>query len=149
MLHLELSPDEEGALVRLRDTAPRPYLRERAAALLKVAAGTSASAVARSGLLRPRKPETVAAWVKRYQAAGLAGLVIRPGRGRKPAFSPGPRDRRRGADRPAAPVAPGPLDLWRPPQPVAAGGRAGVLPLAAPAHTPQSRPPLGPAGDSL
>lgn len=105
MLRLELSPADKAALVRLRDTAPRPYLRERAAALLKVAAGASASAVARSGLLRRRKPQTVATWVKLYQTEGLAGLGIRPGRGRKPAFSPSVRHRGGGSDRPAPPAA--------------------------------------------
>lgn len=94
MLHLDLTLADAAALVRLRDTAPQPYRRERAAALLKIAAGASASAVARSGLLRPRKPETVATWVKRYQSDGLAGLTIRSGRGRKPAFSPCLPDRR-------------------------------------------------------
>lgn len=104
-LQLTLTPDEQAALVHLRDTAPRPYLRERAAALLKVAAGASASAVARSGLLRPRKPETVATWIHRYQQAGIAGLTIRPGRGRKPAFSPSVRHRGGGSHRLAPPAA--------------------------------------------
>lgn len=43
----------------MRDYASRPYLRERAAALLKVAASIPAAVVARQGLLRPRKPETI------------------------------------------------------------------------------------------
>lgn len=105
MLRLALQPADEAALVRLRDTAPQPYLRERAAALLKVAAGASASAVARHGLLRRRKPQTVAAWVKRYQAEGLPGLTVRPGRGRKPAFSPSVPHRRSGPDRLTPPAA--------------------------------------------
>ena len=89
---LSLSETEQSALVRLRDTAPKPYLRERAAALLQIAAGRSAHVVAQSGLLRPRRPETVVDWLERFRTHGLAGLSIRPGRGRKPAFSPsGPR----------------------------------------------------------
>ncbi|HEX6818459.1 MAG TPA: helix-turn-helix domain-containing protein [Ktedonobacterales bacterium] len=44
--------------------------------------------VPRTGLLQPRKVETVCRWVARYRAQGLAGLSMRPGRGRKPAFSP-------------------------------------------------------------
>ena len=88
MLRLTLTPAQRTELMRLRDTAAAPYLRERAAALLKIAEGHSASAVARTGLLRRRKYHTVVAWLKRYQAAGIAGLQIRPGRGRKPAFSP-------------------------------------------------------------
>ena len=79
---------ERAELMRLRDTAAKAYLRERAAALLKVADGQSVAAVARTGLLRPRQPETVAAWVDRFQRHGVAGLSIQPGRGRKPVFSP-------------------------------------------------------------
>jgi hypothetical protein len=77
--------------------------------VLKVAAGASVRSVARGGLLRPHRPETVAGWVRRYLAEGPAGLLIRPGRGRKPAFSPpagGGRGRRpaRGGAALAAPV---------------------------------------------
>lgn len=94
---LDLSPAERADLETLRDTAPLPYLRERAAALLKIADGAVAAEVARTGLLRPRQPDTVYAWLHRYRAAGLAGLTIRPGRGRKPAFSPSVRQRGGGA----------------------------------------------------
>src|SRR5687768_8857982 len=93
---LALSAAETAALVHLRDHAPKAYLRERAAALLKVAGGQPAAAVARSGLLRPRAADTVYAWLNRFTAAGVAGLTIQPGRGRKPAFSPcAPRRRNR------------------------------------------------------
>jgi hypothetical protein len=85
---LELAPSERAALARLRDTAPKAYLRERAAALLKVADGQPAAQVARAGLLRVRDPDTLYAWLDRYRDEGAAGLTIRPGRGRKPAFSP-------------------------------------------------------------
>jgi hypothetical protein len=85
---ITLGSEERRALEHLRDTAPKPYLRERAAAILKVAAGIPAAWVARDGLLRPRDPDTVYAWLDRFTAAGPAGLGIRPGRGRKPAFSP-------------------------------------------------------------
>src|SRR5260370_42301407 len=83
---------------------PKPSPRERAAALLKIAAGAPPPAVARRGLLRPRRPETVWQWVERFTAHGVAGLLtIRPGRGRKPAFSPcGP-----GIDPPLRPARPG------------------------------------------
>jgi transposase len=87
-LVLQLSSDQEAELVRLRDHSPKPYLRERAAALLKVAAGMSAKDVASRGLLRVRREETVAGWVHAYRGGGAGGLPIRPGRGRKPAFSP-------------------------------------------------------------
>lgn len=88
MRRLDLTDDQRSALLDLRNRAPRAYLRERAAALLKIADGTPAAVVARQGLLRPREPDTVYAWLDRFTAGGLAGLAIRPGRGRKPAFSP-------------------------------------------------------------
>lgn len=88
---LDLTAAERAELVHLRDTAPVPYRRERAAALLKVADGATAAHVARSGLLRPRQPDTIYAWLQRYRAAGIAGLSMRPGRGRKPAFFPSVR----------------------------------------------------------
>lgn len=85
---LELSADARAELVSLRDGDPLPYMRERTAALLKIADGAIAAEVARTGLLRPRQPDTVYRWLDRYRAEGVAGLRIRPGRGRKPAFSP-------------------------------------------------------------
>ena len=94
---LALSSAERATLTQVRDTAAKAYLRERAAALLKVADGHPAAQVARAGLLRARDPDTLYAWLDRYQDEGIAGLTIRPGRGRKPAFSPGaPRSRERG-----------------------------------------------------
>jgi transposase len=88
----DLTSVERADLLRLRDTAPQAYLRERAAALLKVADGMSAARVAQQGLLRPRKPDTLYTWMDRFIDAGIAGLQMRPGRGRKPAFSPSLRD---------------------------------------------------------
>jgi hypothetical protein len=88
MRQVVLSPADRTALEQLRDHATQPYLRERAAALLKVADGSPAAVVAREGLLRRRQPMTLYHWLDRYAAAGIAGLYIRPGRGRKPAFSP-------------------------------------------------------------
>ena len=55
---------------------------------MKVADGHSAAAVARTGLWRLRQPDTVSRWLARYRGEGIAGLADRPGRGRKPAFSP-------------------------------------------------------------
>lgn len=88
MHRLALTPSQRRDLVALRDTAPKPHLRERAAALLKVADGAPAAQVARTGLLRPRQPDTVYRWLRRFRAEGVAGLRDRPGRGRRPAFSP-------------------------------------------------------------
>ena len=101
---LSLSETERQELVTLRDHARLPYLRERAAALLKIADGMPAALVARYGLLRPRRPDTVYDWLDRYQATGCAGLTIQPGRGRKPAFSPGAYDCGGGPYRVAAPL---------------------------------------------
>ena len=81
-----LSDEERRQLERMVTSDPKPYRRERAAAILKVAAGEVAVRVARSGLLRPRDPDTVYGWLDRFERDGLAGLTIAPGRGRKPGF---------------------------------------------------------------
>lgn len=85
---ITLSAPARAELEDLRDHAAKPYLRERAAAILKVADGEVAVQVARRGLLRPRDPDTVYSWLDRFAAEGLAGLVIRPGRGRTSTFPP-------------------------------------------------------------
>lgn len=87
-LTIELTPEQRRELEYTRDHHEKPYVRERASAILKIADGLSGRQVALSGLLKQRDPDSVYTWVYRYQAEGLAGLVIRPGRGRKPAFSP-------------------------------------------------------------
>jgi hypothetical protein len=85
---LELTRRQEKALVYVRDHDPKPYRREKAAALLKIFEGWQIREVAAVGLLRPRNPKTVSAWIVRYKARGLGGLKVRAGRGRKPAFFP-------------------------------------------------------------
>jgi transposase len=85
---VRLNAEQRSQLVDLRDHAPKAYLRERAAAILKIADGQSARSVALNGLLKPRDPETVCGWVDRYLQEGIEGLHIRPGRGRKPVFRP-------------------------------------------------------------
>jgi len=87
-LAVTLSPDQHAELEQARDHAARAYVRERAAAVLKIAAGRSGRQVALGGLLKPRDPDSVYAWVKRYLAQGLAGLTVCAGRGRKPAYAP-------------------------------------------------------------
>ena len=72
----------------MRDNDDKAYKRERAAAILKVAAGQSVRQVALNGLLKKRKPETVGIWLDRLEAEGLSGLTIRDGRGRKAAYEP-------------------------------------------------------------
>ena len=88
MHHIAIDQETRLALERGRDTHPKAYRRERAAAILKVADGMPAALVARSGLLRRRKPDTLYHWIFRFEQSGLNGLSIRAGRGRKPAFSP-------------------------------------------------------------
>ena len=85
-LEFELTDAQRQELLAVRDRDDRPYLRERAAALLKIAGGTSCNQVARTGLLRPRQQRTVATWVHCYKEEGLAGLVAKP-RGHR-GFSP-------------------------------------------------------------
>jgi len=85
---LELSASEIHALIALRDKGEPAYLRERATAMLKIHEGYSPHQVAGSGLLKKRDPDTVYAWLRRYREHGISGLSNRPGRGRKPAFSP-------------------------------------------------------------
>jgi hypothetical protein len=75
---LALTEEQHLELEHYRDHAPRAYVRERCAAVLKVAAGQAAHAVARAGLLKPRDPDTVYGWLDAYQAEGLAGLIARP-----------------------------------------------------------------------
>lgn len=87
-LKLELTEEQKAELIDLRDHASKPYLRERAAALLKIAGGLSGREVARNRLNKPHWQDTVYEWVKRYRAEGITGLKVRPGSGRKPAFSP-------------------------------------------------------------
>ncbi len=62
---LDLDPDQRSELRHARDRDPRPYLRERAAALLKISEGTSAHRVALSGLNRRRKPDSLYEWLER------------------------------------------------------------------------------------
>jgi transposase len=87
-LAIELSADQRRELERARDHHRLPHMREKAAAILKMADGQSGCAVALHGLLRRRRKDTVYGWVHRYRAEGLPGLEVRKGRGRKPAFSP-------------------------------------------------------------
>jgi transposase len=75
---LSLTEDQRQELVRLRDHDPRPYVRERGAAILKIAEGQSAHRVAQSGLLKPRDPDTIYAWLDRYETDGTAGLIAHP-----------------------------------------------------------------------
>jgi hypothetical protein len=56
---LARSDDEHAELLYHRDPDPKPYLRERWAAVLKLADGQAPQAGANAGLLRRRDPDTV------------------------------------------------------------------------------------------
>src|SRR5919106_2450147 len=75
---LQLTPERRAELEQVRDRNRRPYLRECAAALLKVAEGQSAHQVALTGLHKPRAPDTLYRWLNKYQQEGLAGVVHPP-----------------------------------------------------------------------
>ncbi len=85
-IHLTAEQAEE--LQRVRDHHKKAYMRERAAAILKVASGLSMLQVALHGLHKPRRYETISEWISRYECGGVEGLRVQAGRGRKPAFSP-------------------------------------------------------------
>ena len=56
---LHLTDEQRRTLVDYRDHDRRPYLRERCAALLKIADGYSPHWVSQQGLLKQRAPDTV------------------------------------------------------------------------------------------
>ena len=85
-LQLKLTAKEEAELINLRDHASKPYLRERAAAILKIGSGLSGREVALNRLNKRRCQDTVYEWVKRYREEGTNGLKVRPGSGRKTLF---------------------------------------------------------------
>ncbi len=91
MLRVHLTETQMGEMETLRDRGQPAYLRERAAAILKVAQGFSATRVARHLLLRPHNPTIVRDWVRGYQREGIIGLYQRPRGGGRP---PGSKDRR-------------------------------------------------------
>ena len=75
---LVLEEEQRDSLKQARDHDPRPYVRERCAALLKIAEGHSPHWVARHGLLKERDPDTIYRWLSTYQRAGLAGVRAGP-----------------------------------------------------------------------
>ena len=87
-IRIELSEVQKRELEALLKRSAKPYIRERASAILQIAAGTSGKDVAFKGLLLTRRRNTVYDWVNRYKREGIKGLEIRKGRGRKPSFSP-------------------------------------------------------------
>jgi hypothetical protein len=61
---VRLSWTQRRELEQARNHDPRPYVRERCAAVLKIADGASAHAVAHQGLLKARDPDTLYAWLE-------------------------------------------------------------------------------------
>jgi transposase len=86
--HVCLRAEQSGELLHVRDHDPRPYMRTKAAAILKVADGWPICRVAAIGLNKPYHEDTVRSWLNHYEQEGLAGLRVKQGRGRKPVFSP-------------------------------------------------------------
>lgn len=72
---VRLKTREQRELEHYRDHDPRPYVRERCGAILKIAAGATPHAVARQGLLHSRDPDTLYGWLQRYEEEGVTGLL--------------------------------------------------------------------------
>lgn len=87
-IYLELNDEQRSALESMVKRSSKAYLRERASAILQIASGAFGKDVAFTGLLQHRRRNTVYDWVNRYKREGIKGLENRPGRGRKPSFSP-------------------------------------------------------------
>jgi hypothetical protein len=84
---LDLTDEERAELVRIADQDPRPYMREKALALLRIYLGFSPHWVATSGLSplkKPRHPETVYTWLNDF----LEHRQLRPQPPRRTPFSP-------------------------------------------------------------
>ncbi len=74
---VELDAGQRETLIQHRDHDPRPSVREGCAAIFKIADGVAPSWVARHGLGKPRDPDTVYAWLSRYEPIGCVGLLVR------------------------------------------------------------------------
>src|SRR5207247_9308393 len=81
---LDLTDEQRHKLEYHRDHDPRPWVRERCAALLKIAAGMTPHAVARHGLLTPRKPDTIYDGLNRYEQYGFVSVERVPHGGAHP-----------------------------------------------------------------
>ncbi len=87
-IRVELTAAQRAELEMIRDRHLQAYLRERAAAVLKVADGATLTEVSERVLLKRHEPETVHGWIKAYLTHGMAGWKIKTGRGRKPVYFP-------------------------------------------------------------
>ena len=84
---LILTEGEKQELIEHRDHHQRPDVREKAAALLKIAEGVSAHWVATCGLLKRRKPDTIYNWLNIFSDEGFDGLIKRQHGGVRRQFS--------------------------------------------------------------
>lgn len=82
-LKLRISGRHLQQLEKACRTHKKPQVRERAAAVLKVASGQSVRQVAESGLLTSRHRSTIYDWIGQYFAHGLLGWEKRRHRKRK------------------------------------------------------------------
>jgi hypothetical protein len=73
---LTLTAEQRAHLERVRDRDKRPYLREKAAALLKIADGQTPRQVALTGLLKVHHPDTLYRWLNEWQEEQT--LKVRP-----------------------------------------------------------------------
>jgi len=90
-LYVGLLKEQRDELIDVCDHHGKPYIREKAAAVLKVAGppekeGQSARQVALSGLLRERRPNTIHGWVQAYKEEGIDGFGVEEGHGKSPLF---------------------------------------------------------------
>lgn len=83
-----LTAEQIKELTRARNRHSKAYVREKAAAILKVQEGQSIRQVALYGLHKKRSEHTVKGWIDDYLTEGLARLLVQAGRGRKAAFFP-------------------------------------------------------------
>lgn len=88
MRKLALTNAQKDELEEIAKSHAKPYMREKARALLLVERGIPALVVGRDYLIPRRDPDTMYSWMNLYEAGGVKALVIKQGRGRKPAFSP-------------------------------------------------------------
>lgn len=72
---LKLTKKQQKILENYRDHDSRPYVRERCAAILKIANGESANSLSKNGLLKSRQARTLYHWLNLYQRQGIEGLI--------------------------------------------------------------------------
>lgn len=85
-IHIVLTPDEERELqLCQRSTSMPAGLVQRGRIILLLASGQPVQATARSVNINKKR---VYKWAKRFLDQRIDGLADKPGRGRKPLFSP-------------------------------------------------------------